>query len=402
MSSCPSYFFPFVLPHFTMQRNLTGFLLLLCSIAVLAFSPGCGGQDYDTSLLQRQSGHPVLLVRGPTPASEDQLWMEALDQTLGGCDVLSANSLAPGAIAQALQGRALVIFSHSALASLDTLAAQRMESFFEEGGIALLDTPDGAWAANAGLRAMGTRIETTLPWPRLRPTFGPLLRGGEPGQEQETRPSPPLTALRLRHERWIHRPAVSGVRVRLSPFGRPAVWWTPHSGEAWITESLSLPSLLEGIRRQKTLTHEQRERWQEAVEEALLDPAAFPFPWPRIWPTPFAENAPALDNGSWDLLRRSVHLRPRWLSENQLEIALRLEEVQAPGTEESAFTSQLAIAVPVRWHGRVLADWHVSWDSPHGRRAVAFQRPWQLVALNEKEGRLILDYRPTNEARRWH
>ncbi len=374
-------------------------LVFLATALLPAALSGCGRRPLD-SLLHRQSGQAILFVRGPSSPQQDERWIESLDATLGGCDVLNAGRFVPGAAEQLLEGRSLVVFGHGALGAIDTTAAAKIRPFLDRGGVALLDTPDMEWSMPTGLRRVATRTELHVSWPRPRDFASLPLRADWQGTEGEVDlfVTPTPTPLDLRHEVWIHRPRDPGLRVRSSPFGRPEVWWSPVGKGGWLVHSVSLPQLLLTLDEEHGIDEAQRTQWRDAIRNALLDPDTFPTPWPRVWPRPFEKTAAPVDPTRWAAQRRAVQLRPRWIDDTHLEVRVK----PGPSTlDPSSDAPTAAVALPRRWHGRLLVDWHADWPHANGRRAVDAQRVWVLVSVGSRPGRLLVEYRSTPGATVW-
>ncbi len=371
-------------------------LLVALMIAPLVLLPGCGRRT-DNSILRRATGHPILLLRNPAPTSLDRRWLSALDEVFGGCDVLNADAFVPGAAATILSGRSLLILSHDALAAVDTSIVREMIPFFERGGVVLMDTPGPEWSQVAGLRLVATREQTHLPWPRPR-NFAPVLvkerQGGTRGEPDLFR-IPDPAPLPLPHRSWIHRPDTYGVQSRLSPFGHSEIWWHRQEAGGWITESESLPLLLQALEELKPPLHPSRRQWAQAVLDALLDPDAFPAPWPRVWAVPYDPKIRVDDPERWAQLRRSIQLRPRWIDDVHLEVTITRSR---PG---GAAQPRPALAVPLQWQGRALVDWKADWSGAASRKTVRNAHIFRLIALGDDGGRLILNYRPTGASARW-
>jgi hypothetical protein len=203
--------------------------------------------------------------------------------------------------------------------------------------------------------------------------------------------APPPLYLDLELRYLVQRPRSRGVRNVGTPFGVPSVWWKPEGAGGFVSLGVPLPELVEGIQGHSDLDAQQRQRWRSAAVESTLDPDVFPRLYPRVWlrSTPSQASSPANE------ALVEARARLRWSVEAVGKEAHRLEILQSTPELE------LELALPLRWRGQILADWHCDWPGAQSRKVLGPQREWRVVRAPPQEGTLELRYRLAQGAVRW-
>ncbi len=372
-----------------MRRTLPTLFSLLLVLSLSGALNSCGRQRQISS---RDSGHPILLVhadKGGAQAQEnDQLWNELIDSTFGGCDVTGAARFSRSLADSSLAGRVMIVFTHAALAELDTSSTGKVEVFVRQGGIAFLDAPEGPWTKLAGLRILFRKEHEQLSWPaQLGWRTGASSSSGTglvpPAGKAIPASLPPIS---LHFVQSGLRPVSYGLRSVGNPFGMSSIWWTARGQGGFLSQALCLPQLLREVQKNSSLSDERKAQWRTAIVNALLSPDIFPLPFPRLSPQPCDSSLGSFSEPAWQAFKRKIHFVPVWHAPQTLELKLAVS-----GDEFRA-----AIALPRRWRGRTLSDWSSSFPRAESRRVEAGGREWRLVCLPAGESTLSLRYRPTH------
>jgi hypothetical protein len=370
-----------------MRRTLRSLFTLLL---ILSLGAACGSCGRRSQLPERESGHPILLVHAdqgsPKERANDRSWLELIESTLGGCDVTGSARFVASSAADSLTNRIVIVFTHAALAELDTLGIGAVTAYVQQGGIAFLDTPEGPWAKAAGLRILFSKEHEQLDWPsqlswQTNASISSPSEPTAPGLKAMPGSLPPLS---LHFVQSGLRPVSYGLRSVGNPFGMSSIWWTSRGKGGFLTQSLCLPQLMRGLEKNSSLPAARKAQWRSAIVDALLSPDIFPVPFPRVWAQPFDGALASAQELQWRAFKREIHFLPSWQAPRTLELKMTV-----PGDEFEA-----AIAVPQRWRGRTLSDWTSSFARARSRRVREGGREWRLVSLPPGESTLSLRYRP--------
>ncbi|HKI85032.1 MAG TPA: hypothetical protein VKA63_11935 [Candidatus Krumholzibacteria bacterium] len=372
-----------------MRRTLLFLLPILLLLSSSGALSSCGHRSQNN---ERETGHPILLVHADRAGSDelrnDRLWRELIDSTLGGCDLMGTARFAASPAQKTLNDRILVVLTHAAMAELDTLSLGKLGAFVEQGGIAMLDTPEGPWAKTAGLRILFSKEHDQLSWPaqlgwETGSSISSAFDANAPGQKAMPASLPPLS---IHFVQSGLRPVSYGLRSVGNPFGMSSIWWTSRGQGGYLSQALCLPRLLRALEKSSTLGEQREAQWRTAIIDALLSPDIFPLPFPRLWPQPCDRSLSSLSQPEWRQFRREIHFLPSWQAPRTLQLKL-----EVPGEDFRA-----AIALPRRWRDRTLSDWNSSFPRPKSQRVEAGGREWRLVCLPPGESTLTLSYRPTH------
>lgn len=369
-----------------MDRTPIFRLVTVCALLASGALLSSCGRENPAPGAYRDRGHPVLLVVAPDGDPDALAWEAILHERFGGCDLLDVGSWTPREDDAA---REIAVFTSSALAGMDSLAAEALVPELERGLVAVLDRPTEHWGRRAGLRNLGT---APLPSGGTRHQWS-VESGEEIGPGSPSSATAGLSAGKLETrglQYLVLRPGEHGVRNVGTPLGVPVVWWKAVGAGGWLSQGLPLPELYRGIEASGTTDGSRRRASESLLVESCFTADVFPHPFPRIWtlPTPGSPG----DEGS-------VHDEAR-----PGEVLWHFE--RKPGgrvvVEIRNGSPESELAVPVEWHGQVLADWTAEWKGAASRKVRGPRGEWRLIRLSGGDLQLDLRYRPSPGAARWN